>query len=449
MDRISVDFSKIVGKVKPMHSVNNGPVYKFAADQRITNIDHYRNAGIPYARNHDASFCSTYGGEHIVDVNMIFTDWSKDPADPASYDFTLTDEYLRVIEAGGAKVFYRLGSKIEHWEKKYNTLPPADFHKWAVVCEHIIRHYTEGWGDGYYMDIEYWEIWNEPDIDPDDSTHKRCWGGTAQQFYELYCVAHKHLKACFPHLKIGGPACARFKLDWLDGFFSALKENGIKPDFFSWHIYSAAVETIQERIGLVRQLLDQYGFAETESILNEWNYVRSWNNEDWIYSVRAEKGLKGSAFIASVMCMSQYEPLDNLMFYDARPGGMNSLFSTDLVFERLKGYYPFYMFNQLYQQGCAVAVERDSLDVWAAAAKGQEQNVMLSYFNDDDSAKEKTVKVEFHNVTNPNGVRLEYYCLDEKHDCQITREEIFTATDFAAYIQMPLNSTYLLKIGNL
>ena len=30
MDRISVDFSKIVGKVKPMHSVNNGPVYKFA-----------------------------------------------------------------------------------------------------------------------------------------------------------------------------------------------------------------------------------------------------------------------------------------------------------------------------------------------------------------------------------------------------------------------------------
>ena len=47
MDRISVDFSKIVGKVKPMHSVNNGPVYKFAADQRITNIDPYRNAGIP------------------------------------------------------------------------------------------------------------------------------------------------------------------------------------------------------------------------------------------------------------------------------------------------------------------------------------------------------------------------------------------------------------------
>ena len=83
-----------------MHSVNNGPLYKFAADQRITNIEHYRAAGIPYARTHDSSFCSIYGGEHTVDVNMIFTDWTKDATDPSAYDFVLTDEYMRVIEAG-------------------------------------------------------------------------------------------------------------------------------------------------------------------------------------------------------------------------------------------------------------------------------------------------------------------------------------------------------------
>ena len=446
MDKITVDFSKKLGKVKPMHSVNNGPVYKFAADQRITNIDHYRAAGIPYARNHDASFLATYGGEHIVDVNMIFTDWSKDATDPESYDFTLTDEYLRVIEAGGSKVFYRLGSKIEHWSKKYNTLPPADFNKWAVVCEHIIRHYTEGWADGYKMDIEYWEIWNEPDLDPDDSSHKRCWGGTAKQFYELYCVAYKHLKACFPHLKIGGPACSGLNPQWLEGFFAALKANGIKPDFFSWHVYGATVEKIRDRIRLARQLLDDNGLENTESILNEWNYVKGWTDDEWIYSLKAEKGLKGASFIAATMCMSQYEALDNLMFYDARPGRMNSLFSTDLVYECLKGYYPFYMFNQLYRQECAVDVKRESDDVWAAAANGEEQNIMLSYYNDDDNAPEKTVKVEFKNVENTNGVKLEYYCLDGEHDCELVREEIFTATEFSAYIKMPLCSTYLLKI---
>ena len=446
MDRIIVDFSKNVGKVKPMHSVNNGPVYKFAADQRITNVHHYRAAGIPYARTHDASFCSTYGGEHIVDVNMIFTDWSKDVNDPEAYDFALTDEYLRMIEAGGAKVYYRLGTKIEHWSKKYNTLPPEDFKKWAEVCEHIIRHYTEGWADGFHMDIEYWEIWNEPDLDPDDSLHKRCWGGTAKQFYEFYCVAHKHLKACFPHLKIGGPACARFYEDWLGGFFDELKRQDITPDFFSWHIYAATVEEEQERIRDVRNILDKYGFTETESILNEWNYAKGWEGDEWIYTLKTEKGLKGSAFISATICMAQYEDVDNLMFYDARPCGMNSLFSTDFVFERLKGYYPFYMFNQLYVQDHAAEVQRESRDVWAVAAAGEEQNTIISYYSDDDTLDEKTVKVEFKNVNNENGVRLEYYCLDAEHDCELVREEIFTASSFAAYIKMPLFSTYLLKI---
>ncbi len=445
MDQIKIDFSKALGRVKPMHSVNNGPVYKFAADQRITNVQHFLAAGIPYARNHDASFHATYGGEHIVDVNFIFTDWSADPTDPASYDFQLTDEYCRMVEAGGCKNYYRLGSKIEHWSKKYNTLPPADYHKWAVVCEHIIRHYTEGWADGMKLDIQYWEIWNEPDLDPDDSTHKRCWGGTAKEFYKLFRITLEHLKKCFPHLKIGGPACASVKAEWWNGLFESLGE--VKPDFFSWHVYGATVEKVQDKIRMARELLDKAGLTECESILNEWNYVRSFRGDDWVYSLRQEKSIKGAAFTAAVMAMSQYEDLDLLMYYDARPCGMNGLFSTDYVCDRLKGYYPFYMFNQLYRLDTAVAVERDSTDVWAVAAKtqGGEQNVMLSYFNDDDDAPEKEVKVSFTNAENVKGVRLEYYLLDETHDAELIREEIFTASNFAAYVKMPLHSTYLLK----
>ena len=446
MDKITVDFSKTAGALKPMHSVNNGPVYKFAVDQRITNIESYKAAGIPYARTHDASFFATYGGEHIVDVNFIFTDFSKDANDPASYDFTLTDDYLKMIEAGGAKVFYRLGSKIEHWRKKYNTLPPVDFKKWAVVCEHIIRHYTEGWADGFKMDIEYWEIWNEPDLDADDSPHKRCWGGTAKQFYELFVITYKHLKSCFPHLKIGGPACATTNLVWWEGFFETLKENNIKLDFFSWHCYASTVEKVRDRIRLVEDILKKYNLNDTESILNEWNYVKGWEGDEWIYSLKKEKSLKGSSFLAATMCMSQYEALDNLMFYDARPGGMNCMYKTDMICECLKGYYPFYMFNQVYKLENAANVERESEDVWAVAGTGQEQNVMVAYYNDDDAAPEKTVKVEFKNVKNTGKVKLEYYCLDENHDCELVREEIFTANEFSAYVKMSNYSTYLLKI---
>ena len=112
MDQITVDFAKVTGKIKPMHSVNNGPVYKFAEDQRMTNIEAFRAAGIPYARTHDASFYATYGGEHIVDVNMIFTDFDRDPTDPDAYDFVLTDEYMRMIEElqrGGMVIFAEAG----------------------------------------------------------------------------------------------------------------------------------------------------------------------------------------------------------------------------------------------------------------------------------------------------------------------------------------------------
>ncbi|MBQ9691889.1 MAG: hypothetical protein IJV70_01880, partial [Clostridia bacterium] len=399
---------------------------------------------IPFARTHDASFCSTYGGEHTVDVNMIFTDFDRDVDDPEAYDFQLTDEYMRVIELSGAKVFYRLGSKIEHWSKKYNTLPPKDFKKWAVVCEHIIKHYCYGWADGYHMDIEYWEIWNEPDLDADDSDHKRCWGGTAKEFYQLFRITLEHLKTTFPELKIGGPACAGLNEKWVRGLFDSLGD--IKPDFFSWHIYAETVEKVRVRLRKSREILDSYGLYSTESILNEWNYVKGWTGDEWIYSLKTEKKLKGAAFLASTMLMCQSEPLDNLMFYDARPGGMNSLFCTDMICECLKGYYPFYMFNQLYKLGDQVKTESDDAQIWACAASGDEQNVMLSYYTDDDSAPAKEVKVTFNNVNNPAGVRLEYYCLDEEHDGALVREEIFTAESFASYITLPLHSTYLLKI---
>lgn len=82
MKTVTVDFSKNIGPVKPMHAVNNGPVYKFAEDQRITNLDAFKAAGIPYARTHDASFYATYGGEHTVDVNAIFPCFDSDPYDP-------------------------------------------------------------------------------------------------------------------------------------------------------------------------------------------------------------------------------------------------------------------------------------------------------------------------------------------------------------------------------
>ncbi len=446
MKNLSINFGKKAGKVKPMHAVNNGPVYKFASDQRITNIDAYRDAGIPYARNHDAAFFATYGGEHCVDVAAIFPNFDADPYDPTNYDFVLTDEYVKVTEFAGTKTFYRLGSKIEHWKKKYNTLPPKDFKKWAVICEHIIRHYTEGWADGFNYDMEYWEIWNEPDLFPDDAEHKTTWGGTKAEFFEFYRIAAKHLKECFPHLKIGGPAVACRK-GWAKEFIETIDA---PLDFFSWHRYADTPRHFLEEIYEKRQCLDENGYKDTESILDEWNYVYGWEGEYFIESKRTIKNLKGSSFTAGTMCMCQYAPLDMLMYYDARPGGFNGMFDTDFVFKCLKGYYPFKMFNELYKLGDAVEITADDDNVYACAAtNGDEAAIMLTHYNNDNNTEEITLRVGISEFNSPNGVKAEYYILDDDNDLELIREETFMGDSFAGILKLPLFTSYLIKLKKL
>lgn len=451
MNNIKVDFNENMGKIKPMHAVNNGPVYKFTIDQRITNIDAFREAQIPYARTHDASISYGYGGEHVVDIHAIFTDFDKDPTDPDSYDFTLTDEYLKVMAYAGVKPFYRLGSKIEHWPKKYGTLPPKDFHKWAVICEHIIRHYTEGWADGFEYDIEYWEIWNEPEGAADDADYvdKKCWGGTKAQFFEFFDIAAKHLKKCFPDKKIGGPAVTWGISQWVEDFLKYCKENNTPLDFYSWHMYCANPCEILKMESDVRELLDSYGFEKTESILNEWNYVSGWTNDEWIYSLKTEKNLKGASFIASTVLASQYRPLDMLMYYDARPCGMNGMFSTDFVCDKLKGYYPFKMFNELAKLGMSVKAQSDCDTLFSCAAKGEQAMAfVVSYFDDNDSAEEKQVKISFENAGEKER-KVSYYLLDEDHDAELVRDEIVCGKSFSSYIKMSLYSTYLITIEDI
>jgi hypothetical protein len=298
-----VDFNNNVGKMKPMHATNNGPVVLLADVENGTphpfnnNLNEFKNAGIPYARTHDTSFYHRFGMEHTVDVYYLFPDFDADPYDPENYDFACTDQYIQGCVMANTEVFYRLGHRIEHEIKKYGIHPPKDFKKWAVICEHIIRHYTEGWANGFKFKMEYWEIWNEPDLFSNIRVSP-CWSGTKEEFFEFYHVAATHLKECFPHLKIGGPALAGV-MSWAEDFISSLKA---PMDFFSWHCYASTPKRMTDMAKQVRDLLDKYGFYNTESILNEWNYVHGWTNDDVVYAHDHRGKIKGAAFSAAAMC---------------------------------------------------------------------------------------------------------------------------------------------------
>ena len=395
--QVVVNPGKTVGPIKPMNAVNNGPAVANAKEQTRGNFYEYKILNIPFARTHDSAYYAGYGGPNCVDVSQIFPDFDADVNDPASYDFTNTDVYLRNIMAAGTQVFFRLGEGIEHTVRKYDILPPKDNLKWAKICEHIIRHYNEGWANGLHLGIKYWEIWNEPDLDEEDwKTSPHTWGGSPEQFYEFYEVAAKYLNEKFPDLLIGGPALC-WDEAWAETFLRRMKQKGVDLDFFSWHIYERNVDEFVGRARRLRAILDKCGYADVPSILDERNYIKGWTDE-YVYSVSRIVDCKGAAFTAAVMSACQNEPVDMLMYYDFRPSLFNGAFDPTTL-RPLKGYYAFYAWDKLMQFGTQVqAVSEDrELYVTAARAADGRLRVLLTRYSPDNNvtkARPFTVKVE-------------------------------------------------------
>ena len=410
MEILKFDLNSSGSKFKILNATNGGPWHRrYANDQFRSNFADYRSARIPYSRNHDSAVCGIYGGPYSHDITYIFPNFDADPYDAESYDFACTDESILVCFDAGTETFFRLGQTIEHQIKKHGTIPPKDFKKWAVICEHIIRHYNEGWADGYKLNIKYWEIWNEADLDPDDSSNKRTWGGTKAEFFDLYEITAMHLKKCFPDLKIGGPALAHNE-KWAEDFLQEMESRKIPLDFFSWHIYCTEPAHMAQKAERIKALLNKYGYENSESILNEWNYVKGWE-EEFVYSIKAIHGIKGASFTLACMCASQRSPIDMLMYYDTRPGVFNAAFDL-YTYECLKGYYPLYWYGKFYDLDAEVRAENEIEDIYSLCGIDKDGKILsaITYYTDNDNAENAQIKIDFGRKGN-----FEIFLVDEEN----------------------------------
>lgn len=431
MATLRFDLSKREGKFKILNATNGGPIYnRKSRDQLKSNYATYKEAGIPYTRNHDSGVVTDYGGPYSHDVTRIFPCFDADPYAPESYDFACTDEDILKAMEVGTKTFFRLGETIEHQIKKHATLPPKDFKKWAVICEQIIRHYNEGWADGFQFDIEYWEIWNEPNYAPEDSDNKCTWGGTNAQFFDFYETASKHLKKCFPNLKIGGPAYAgNEKLGeemWADEFLCEMRKRNVEIDFFSWHLYENEPEKIIALGESLKKLLMKYGYDKAESICNEWNYIKGWTDE-FLYSLEVIHGLKDASFITAMMSLAQKSSIDMLMYYDTRPSRFNGIFDY-YTLKPLKGYYPMKWYSDFYKSGSEIRSENEIENIYSLCGIDDNGKVLsvITYYTDDDHAENKEITIDFG-----KSGKYEIYLLDAAHDgecIKITEELNVTMT---------------------
>lgn len=381
MQKVQVDFEKNVGRVKPFHGICNAPIH--GSDKKLYHF--LGDAGIPFSRLHDTG--GVLGGGRFVDIENIFRDFEADTEDPASYDFAFTDWLLEQITGQGTEIIFRLGATIEndHWLKAYHIFPPKDCLKWAKICEGIIRHYNHGWADGYQYNIRYWEIWNEPDNEPEIKDNPM-WKGTKEQYFELYETAANYLKEKFPYIKVGGYASCGFYaisgdfvknanssprtgyfVDFFHEFLNYIssEEHKAPLDFFSWHSYAGSASNKNWSV-YVREQLDRYGFTEAESILDEWNPGID------------RRGTELDACMILEMMLSLHDaPLDIMAYYDGQVhGSYNGLFDP-LKLDIFPAYYALHSYNELYELKHLVDCKKDDLPL-LAACDGKTGKLLLS-----------------------------------------------------------------------
>lgn len=421
---VNVNFNNTIGEIKELNGINNGPKSgnygQIHEDKwKLDATDIYQELNIPFVRTHDSEY--PYGQDKFIDIHCIFPDFTKNVDDPSSYNFVYTDKYVQAILESGAEVFFRLGESIDHSGDNLYITPPSDYEKWAQICEHIIRHYNEGWADGFQYNIQYWEIWNEP-----ENTGKM-WTGTMEEFFELYKVTATYLKSVYPDLSIGGYGAANCSEETITAFLQYLKQDGeqVPLDFFSWHTYTADPWEFWTNADIVRTLLDENGYEDTLSILDEWNYVENWS--DLTGAEEIIQTYKGASFMTASLIVMQYSSVDGAMYYDGQfvDGEQVWCGLYESGGKLLPGYYVFQFFDQMYQQGKQAEVkgpETGMGDVFCLAASGEKNSILLTNYNAEESVEfgiqfqgdKKNLTMTRINENNPSGIITEKKLLVKK-----------------------------------
>lgn len=422
---IRIDFAKTIGTIRHIHGANIGPLCMDGASDLS---EWFKQIEFPTIRLHD---CPYYYRE-CVDIPCIFPLFHLDENDPRNYKFARTDAYIQSILDCGSQIVYRLGVSIQcHPDYKFDTEPPADYEKWARICINTIKHYNEGWEDGFHHGIKYWEIWNEP-----DNGHGM-WEGTFEDFINFYVTVAPIIKEACPDIKLGGPALNGamqnvdfHRKDFVDPFLARVKETGSPLDFFSWHSYPAHPSHLTDPATKIRELLDDFGFNETESHLNEWNlapYQNCWgrfmsHSHDLESYLQRKKGCEGGSLTASCLIAMQDAPLDMANYYDASNGLWGMFHYHNYPG---KPFFAFKAFKTLINESPnRVAVTGsdpdDGLAVLAGTSQdGKTHHILLSNYQ---KACPEPWSIKLANLPQ-TPAKLTWRVIDEQRDLQIHKVE--------------------------
>ena len=197
------------------------------------------------------------------------------------FDFLLEVNLRPLLELSFMPYDLASGEAYVFWWKG-NITPPKDYQRWSDLVTATIHHCIHRYGLEEVLRW-YFEVWNEPNL------INGFWSSTQVEYFKLYEVTAKAIKALDSRLRVGGPATSDsggVKAPWVDEFVTFCAERKLPVDFISTHPYPNQWpldnygETIMGYrdedstwidLQRIRACVDQSPFKEAEIHLTEWN----------------------------------------------------------------------------------------------------------------------------------------------------------------------------------
>ena len=429
---IELDCNKNNGTIFPYAEINSGPLPIYYIKDGADLTKQYQEIGIDFVRTHDF-----YGP---TDISTIFPNWSADPKLESSYNFNASDVYITSIINAGCRVFYRLGESASDNESLRQ--PPKNFSKWADVCKHIVMHYNDGWNNGYHYNITYWEIWNEPDLNG-------FWNGTAEEYYRLYNITAKTLKAYDSSLKVGGPCTSSIaNKNYTIGFLEYVSKNDVPLDFYSWHLYANSPQEIYAASRYVRKLLDEYGFINCENINTEWNI-------NILTPQRDKDNAKNAAFTACSLISFQDAGLDHSFRYRGTQDNswLLRLIGFDLSLFAFDGKYktPALAYLAMHYVAKDTPIRltppmNGSGITYLAGISEDKTNISILISNYESSDTPCIINVT--NLPWNGSYTAIHYIIDDSHHLEITENATCNTSIYSKIQTIKHNTVHLIRLTN-
>ena len=205
-------------------------------------------------------------------------------------------------------------------------------------------------------------------------------------------------------------------------------------------------------------MLDYYGYRETQSVLDEWNYIppgMDWgvvfNPKNPLEQKRISQQIAGTtaaAFDAAVLLYLQDCPVDIATYYLADAMPYFSMF--DVYGVPLPPFYAFRAFKWLLETPWRVKAEGNDPDSGLAIGAGRDEvgsqaNILIS----NENAAIEQAQLSISNIPWLMDTRVEVYLQDATHPLESIRVEQFKGSETQLRLPCRPGSVYLLKLTSL